>query len=321
MKKILPFLTLVVLFAFSNIAGNAQCGSVCSGLTTYTQGGWGSAPHGDNPGTILSNNFAAVYPSGVTIGCNGGYTFRFTSASAIDNFLPQGGTPGSIHSSATNPTGSYSVLAGQILAATINIDFDRYNPSGYKTNNAASLANLTFKEGTFNGKTVQFVLDEANKVLGGLSSSYSASDLNDALTTVNENYDGGSGNNEGELENEASVPTVASITGTATVCKGSTTTLSDATAGGVWSTGDATIATVSSGGIVTGVAAGTVTITYSVTNSCGIGSKSLSVTVNALPAAPTVSVTQPTCAVATGTITVTAPTGSGYTYSTDGTNY
>jgi uncharacterized repeat protein (TIGR01451 family) len=39
-------------------------------------------------------------------------------------------------------------------------------------------------------------------------------------------------------------------------------------------------------------------------------------------AAPTASVTaQPTCALATGTITVTAPTGAGYTYSVDGTTY
>ena len=42
----------------------------------------------------------------------------------------------------------------------------------------------------------------------------------------------------------------------------------------------------------------------------------------AAPAAPTASVTvQPTCAVPTGTIVVTAPLGAGLTYSIDGTNY
>ena len=42
----------------------------------------------------------------------------------------------------------------------------------------------------------------------------------------------------------------------------------------------------------------------------------------ATPAAPTASVTaQPTCATATGTITITAPTGAGMTYSTDGVTY
>ncbi len=39
------------------------------------------------------------------------------------------------------------------------------------------------------------------------------------------------------------------------------------------------------------------------------------------PEAPTVNVIQPSCTVPTGTITVTAPTGSGMTYSIDGTTY
>ena len=42
----------------------------------------------------------------------------------------------------------------------------------------------------------------------------------------------------------------------------------------------------------------------------------------ATPAAPTASANaQPTCAVPTGTIIVTAPTGAGLTYSIDGTTY
>ena len=48
------------------------------------------------------------------------------------------------------------------------------------------------------------------------------------------------------------------------------------------------------------------------------------ITVNAQPAspiAPTVTLTQPTCASPTGKILVTAPTGTGYTYSIDGTAY
>jgi large repetitive protein len=39
------------------------------------------------------------------------------------------------------------------------------------------------------------------------------------------------------------------------------------------------------------------------------------------PTAPTVSLTQPSCGSSTGTITVTAPTGSGITYSIDGSDY
>ncbi|WP_333879071.1 Ig-like domain-containing protein [Flavobacterium sp.] len=49
--------------------------------------------------------------------------------------------------------------------------------------------------------------------------------------------------------------------------------------------------------------------------------KAVAITVNPLPAAPTVSTTQPTCTVATGTITISNPTGSGMTYSINGTTY
>ncbi len=46
-------------------------------------------------------------------------------------------------------------------------------------------------------------------------------------------------------------------------------------------------------------------------------SGSATITINPLPAAPTVSVVHPTCAVATGTINVTAPLGAGFTYNID----
>ena len=53
------------------------------------------------------------------------------------------------------------------------------------------------------------------------------------------------------------------------ICQGNTTSLTATVAGGVYSSNNPSIATVSSTGIVTGVSAGTVTITYGTTNSCG----------------------------------------------------
>jgi hypothetical protein len=76
------------------------------------------------------------------------------------------------------------------------------------------------------------------------------------------------------------VPVAGSITGAASVCEGMTIILSDVVPGGVWSSGNTSIATVT-GGIVTGVTAGTDTISYSVSNSCGIASAHYSVTVMA----------------------------------------
>jgi len=73
----------------------------------------------------------------------------------------------------------------------------------------------------------------------------------------------------------------------------------------------------------TGLAAGTYTVTTQ--NAAGCTATSSTVTIDAVPTppvTPVVSVTQPDCAtVSKGSITVTSPTGAGYTYSIDGTTY
>src|SRR5579872_7558929 len=72
---------------------------------------------------------------------------------------------------------------------------------------------------------------------------------------------------------------VGPIIGTPYVCVGSTTTLTDTTTGGYWFSSDTAIARVSSGGVVTGVSAGVVTITY-----YHAGISTMSFTVNATAA-------------------------------------
>lgn len=91
-----------------------------------------------------------------------------------------------------------------------------------------------------------------------------------------------------QLPSTSPATTVAAITGSSSVCSVSgTTQLNNSTVGGTWSSSDITLATVNSIGVVTGVAPTTaVTITYSVTSSCG-GSSSATqnVTVNSSPMA------------------------------------
>ncbi len=65
----------------------------------------------------------------------------------------------------------------------------------------------------------------------------------------------------------ATLPDAGSISGPAIVCLGTTVTLTDAATGGTWMA-SSTLATVS-GGLVTGIATGSLTIYYSVTNVCG----------------------------------------------------
>jgi uncharacterized repeat protein (TIGR01451 family)/gliding motility-associated-like protein len=82
--------------------------------------------------------------------------------------------------------------------------------------------------------------------------------------------------------------------------------------------------TYQSSATFTGVSAGTYTLKVRSTADNTCTATGSIVTVNAqpaTPAAPTASVTQPTCTVATGTITVTSTGNSGYTYSINGTTY
>ncbi len=80
-------------------------------------------------------------------------------------------------------------------------------------------------------------------------------------------------------------PLPAAVTGTLKVCPGHTTTLADVTTGGSWTSATTSIATVgTSTGVVTGVAAGTSVISYTLTTGCF---KTVTVTVNTVAACKT----------------------------------
>jgi len=100
-----------------------------------------------------------------------------------------------------------------------------------------------------------------------------------------------------------SLPSAGTITGTYTVCPASTTTLSDAAGTGAWSSSNTSIATVSTGGVVRGIASGTANISYSVTNGCSTVATYSVVTVNALASAGAVTGTYSVCAGSTTTLT------------------
>jgi len=82
------------------------------------------------------------------------------------------------------------------------------------------------------------------------------------------------------------LPAVSAIGGGApSVCSGSATLpFTNATEGGVWSIQAGTgTATIDQGGVVTGGNAGTVTVVYTLTNSCGSASATAPLTINPLP--------------------------------------
>ncbi len=83
------------------------------------------------------------------------------------------------------------------------------------------------------------------------------------------------------------LPVIDTITGPSTVCVGATITLSDAITGGTWTVSN-TNASIA-GGIVTGVSTGSDTVTYKITTACGSATTKMTITVNPLPFAGSIS--------------------------------
>jgi hypothetical protein len=165
----------------------------CGGFRTQTQGGWGAVPNGNNPGSYLHANFADAFPSGLTIGCNN--ELKLTSAQAVTDFLPSGSTPRALPAGVlVDPGNGYkNVLAGQVAALALSIRFDSYDASFGAS--GTLLSQQVINSGQFAGMTVQQVFDEANRKLGGCASAYSFADLNNVISSINENYVGGNMDN------------------------------------------------------------------------------------------------------------------------------
>ena len=160
---------------------------------TQTMGGWGTAAAGNNPGAYRDANFASAFPNGLLVGSSSGYSALFNSSLAIQNFLPAGGPSASFDKNYTNPSSTNAgTLAGQAVALTLSIEFDLYDSNfGASSYN---LKDLLVGSGDFLGWTVEQVLAEANRFLAGLGSTYSATQLNDVLNSINENFVDGNTN-------------------------------------------------------------------------------------------------------------------------------
>ena len=182
-RKLLLLLALIILGGLNHAVAQG-----CTGFKTFTIGGWGTNCQGDNPGCYRDANFAAAFPSGITLGC-GANTLTLTSSSAVQAFLPSGTTPTSLpNGSMTDPGSSYqNVFAGQLLGVMLAVGFDSNDPNfGTAT---ASLGGLSIVSGPFAGKTVNEFIALANAAIGGCDSTYSFGDLNAAASAINENFD------------------------------------------------------------------------------------------------------------------------------------
>jgi len=166
-----------------------QPGEFC----TYTQGGWGSRPSGNNPGSILAKNFSNIYSKGVEVGIPGisGYSMKFTSARHIELYLPAGRIPNRLNRDYINPLSTTSgVFGGQVLALQLNVDF---SAAGITQGSGGPVGDLRLCNfGTsLEGKTVSEILRIANTALGGgaLPSGFTYSTLNNLVDNLNMAFD------------------------------------------------------------------------------------------------------------------------------------
>lgn len=111
-------------------------------------------------------------------------------------------------------------------------------------------------------------------------------------------------------------PVVSPISGASVVCEGVSVVLTDPAPRGTWSTSN-TNASVSSGGVVTGVAAGTTIVSYIVANGCGTVYDTHAMTINPQPHAGTIAGASSVCE--RNTILL-ADTATGGVWSSSNTN-
>jgi hypothetical protein len=114
-------------------------------------------------------------------------------------------------------------------------------------------------------------------------------------------------------------PALAAIAGTANVCIGNNSAMSNAATGGVWSSAATGIASIDNNGVVTGVSQGNTTVQYAVTyaNGCTV-STSLPFTVNSI-APVSISANGPLSFCSGGAVQLSLPAGLSYAWNNGST--
>jgi hypothetical protein len=176
-----------ILFVFLLLGSQsifAECNT--TGITTFTQGGWGSKDTTNPAVQKRDAHFSQVFPSGATIG--GIYTATFTSALAVQKYIPSGKSPSAFTENYIDPTTtSAGSFGGQVLSLYLNIKF---NDAGY-LGPTSLLGQLYITSGPLMGVTVNQLMNLCNIAIGGGSTPFSYSVLNTAATSVNQNFDNG----------------------------------------------------------------------------------------------------------------------------------
>ncbi len=269
-------------------------------------------------GVGVANKILTIAPVPFVAPISGATTICIGSTSTLSDVVPGGDWTSSTHSVAT-----IDFASGNLLGISAGVTTVTYTV----TNAFGCPATVTQLDTVITVPVIPAIAGSANVCVGGtitLSDAISGGTWNSSdltLATVD-----GIGDVTGvasgvvtisytvinicgsttltKSETVRDLPVVSVITGTMSACVGATTRLSDITAGGVWSSDDATIASVNpSTGVVTGVAAGVVNINYTVTNMYGCSNTmSTGFIVDPLPVVAAISGTTNECIGGTTTL-------------------
>ncbi len=176
---------------------DADCDGSAESFLNYKQQDWGKSTSGA-ASDLLDADFDAVFPDGVKVGCGDGYELVFTTADAVDTYLPcTGGAQDlTLSHGGTNPTADSdpscwdNALVTHVLTAKLNVAFDAADPAFSPSDIA--LGDLIAVDGPFYGMSINDIIAISDLVLGDCSEAYTPQECRVALRAFNKNYRNGS---------------------------------------------------------------------------------------------------------------------------------
>lgn len=164
-------------------------GEVCD-YHTQTPGGWGAECHGDNPGCYRDANFDAAFPDGLRIGHGANYAL-FERSEDIEAALPTSGSPRALDESVTGtavgPVPFANSLVNHVVALTLSVEFSEL--SSFTAQGRVPFRALVMNDhGPCHGMSIQKVLYEANRALGGAKSALDPVAATECAAVINEAF-------------------------------------------------------------------------------------------------------------------------------------
>ncbi|MBI2285189.1 MAG: Ig-like domain-containing protein [Bacteroidetes bacterium] len=270
---------------------------------------------GSNSITITTSNTAAVptINAGATLLCDGASTTLTASGGNTINWYYNNSYYGSGSSISVSGAGNYYATATNSCGTSTASNTISITTSATPSAPVIQASGSTQICGSVTSVTINVITGSGILWSTGAGGNSIVVTSAGSYTATASNSCGVSPASTPVVVTTGSAPTVAPITvetgSISALCIGSTVILNDLTAGGVWSTSDASIASMS-GSTVTGVNAGTATIYYTVTNSCGSTSVSVQVNVVTVPSVAAISGDQSVCSGASFTVSDPTPGGT-----------